>query len=110
MPGPRGSSQHALSLIEVIFRSETRPRFPSPLSCARANSGAGRLRCHLTLSVDTVTCGTEAMTELPRTEETPDCHARWVAMWRQAVSASRPAMGLVELSTTRFIELSQGAA
>src|SRR5579859_1449160 len=50
------------------------------------------------------------MTELPRTEETADRHARWVAMWRQAVRASRRAMGLVELSTTRFIELSQGAA
>jgi PAS domain S-box-containing protein len=31
-------------------------------------------------------------------------------MWREAVSASRRAIGLVELSTTRFIELSQAAA
>jgi PAS domain S-box-containing protein len=50
------------------------------------------------------------MTEMSQLEETADRHSRWVAMWRLAVSASRRAMGLVELSTSRFIELSQTAA
>ena len=31
-------------------------------------------------------------------------------MWREAVRAGRPAMGLVELSTTRFVELSRRGA
>jgi PAS domain S-box-containing protein len=35
---------------------------------------------------------------------------RWVAMWREAVSASGLSMGLVDLSTGRFVELSRGAA
>jgi PAS domain S-box-containing protein len=39
-----------------------------------------------------------------------DRYARWVAMWREAVGASRLAMGLADLSTARFIELSPGAA
>ena len=50
------------------------------------------------------------MTEMSQSGETVDRHARWVAMWREAVSASRRAMGLVELSTTTFIELSRRAA
>lgn len=41
---------------------------------------------------------------------TLDRQARWVAMWRSAVRASQHAMGLADLSTTRFIELSGRAA
>ena len=50
------------------------------------------------------------MTEMSQMGGTADRHARWVAMWREAVSASWLAIGLVELSTTRFIELSRPAA
>ena len=50
------------------------------------------------------------MNEGPQSGETADRHARWVQMWREAVRASRAAMGLTELATTRFIELSSGAA
>jgi PAS domain S-box-containing protein len=39
-----------------------------------------------------------------------DRHARWVAMWREAVRSSPMAIGLVELSTTRFVEMSDRAA
>jgi DNA-binding CsgD family transcriptional regulator/PAS domain-containing protein len=42
--------------------------------------------------------------------EAADRYPRWVAMWREPVTASRLAMGVVELSTTRFIALSQRAA
>lgn len=41
---------------------------------------------------------------------TPDRSARWVAVWREGVRAAHSAMGLVDLSTTRFIELSRSAA
>lgn len=50
------------------------------------------------------------MTEISRSDEKIDHYARSVAMWREAVSASRLAMGLVELSTTRFLELSRRAS
>jgi DNA-binding CsgD family transcriptional regulator len=43
-------------------------------------------------------------------EEAEDRHVHWVAMWQAAVRASRLAVGLVELSTARFIELSPPAA
>jgi DNA-binding CsgD family transcriptional regulator/PAS domain-containing protein len=39
-----------------------------------------------------------------------DRHPRWVAMWREAVRTSPLAIGLVELSTTRFVEMSDRAA
>jgi len=39
-----------------------------------------------------------------------DRHARWVAMWREAVRTSPLAIGLVQLSTTRFVEISDKAA
>lgn len=39
-----------------------------------------------------------------------DRHARWVAMWREAVRASPVAVGLVDLSTNRHVEMSCGAA
>ena len=39
-----------------------------------------------------------------------DRHTRWVAMWREAVRSSPMAIGLVELSTTRFVEMSDRAA
>jgi DNA-binding CsgD family transcriptional regulator/PAS domain-containing protein len=39
-----------------------------------------------------------------------DRHARWVAMWQEAVRASPLAIGLVQLSTTRFVEMSDRAA
>src|SRR5258708_8749691 len=37
-------------------------------------------------------------------------HARWVAMWREAVRTSPVAIGLVQLSTVRFVEMSDSAA
>jgi DNA-binding CsgD family transcriptional regulator/PAS domain-containing protein len=45
-----------------------------------------------------------------RLEQAHDRHARWVALWQEAVRASRPAVGLAQLSTARFIELSPRAA
>ena len=39
-----------------------------------------------------------------------DRYAWWVAMWREGVRSAHSPMGLVDLSTTRFIELSLGAA
>ncbi|HXA29944.1 MAG TPA: LuxR C-terminal-related transcriptional regulator [Candidatus Angelobacter sp.] len=42
--------------------------------------------------------------------ETGDRYARWVGMWQEAVRACPTAVGLVELSTTRFVELSPAAA
>src|SRR6266540_1250836 len=39
-----------------------------------------------------------------------DHNARWVAMWREAVRPCSAAIGLIELSTARFIELSRRAA
>jgi PAS domain S-box-containing protein len=36
-------------------------------------------------------------------------HARWVAMWREAIRASTTAIGLVDLTEMRFIEVSQRA-
>ena len=50
------------------------------------------------------------MTKMSQSGETVDRHARWVAMWREAVRVSRRPMGLLELSTTSFIELSRRAA
>jgi PAS domain S-box-containing protein len=40
----------------------------------------------------------------------PDRHHEWVATWREAVQASPVAVGLIELATHRFIELSPGGA
>jgi PAS domain S-box-containing protein len=40
----------------------------------------------------------------------PDRHHEWVATWREAVHASPVAVGLIELATHRFIELSPGGA
>jgi PAS domain S-box-containing protein len=40
----------------------------------------------------------------------PDRHHEWVATWREAVRASPLAVGLLELATHRFIELSPGGA
>jgi PAS domain S-box-containing protein len=42
--------------------------------------------------------------------ELNDLHAAWISMWQEAVGASRPAIGLTELSTARFIHLSPRAA
>jgi len=53
---------------------------------------------------------TEAMAEMSGSHDTADRQARWVVMWREAVRASHVAMALVELSTTRFVELSPSAA
>jgi DNA-binding CsgD family transcriptional regulator/PAS domain-containing protein len=39
-----------------------------------------------------------------------DRYASWVAMWQEAVRTSPLAIGLVELSTTRFVEMSRRAA
>jgi len=39
-----------------------------------------------------------------------DRYTRWVAMWREAVRGSPLAIGLLELSTIRFLELSDRAA
>ncbi len=50
------------------------------------------------------------MSAMSESGEKADRHARWVAMWRAAVRACPGAMGLIELSTTRFIELSRRAA
>jgi PAS domain-containing protein/DNA-binding CsgD family transcriptional regulator len=65
--------------------------------------------CHMTLSFDR-TETTKPMDEVSQAGEMADRHARWVKMWREAVRASRIPMGLTELSTTRFIELSVRAA
>ena len=50
------------------------------------------------------------MTEMARTNETADRHARWVAMWREGVRASNLALALGDLSTTSFVEMSEMAA
>jgi PAS domain S-box-containing protein len=50
------------------------------------------------------------MFEIQKFNADDDRYARWVAMWREAVSASRAAMGLSELSTARFIAISAKAA
>jgi DNA-binding CsgD family transcriptional regulator/PAS domain-containing protein len=50
------------------------------------------------------------MSETPDGGEEIDRHARWVAMWRTAVRSSPLAVGLVDLMTTRFVEMSDGAA
>ncbi len=42
--------------------------------------------------------------------ESAERHARWVAMWQEAVRTSPLAIGLVELSTTCFVEMSCRAA
>src|ERR1700687_3107326 len=39
-----------------------------------------------------------------------DRYPRWVAMWREACRNSPLSIGLVELSTTRFVEMSDRAA
>jgi PAS domain S-box-containing protein len=39
-----------------------------------------------------------------------DGHRQWVEAWRAAVRESASAVGLVELPSTRFLELSEGAA
>lgn len=43
-------------------------------------------------------------------EAEADRHRRWVETWRAAVRASPSVVGLVELPSTRFVELSQTAA
>ncbi|MEY2462845.1 MAG: hypothetical protein QOH64_983 [Acidimicrobiaceae bacterium] len=50
------------------------------------------------------------MTELHQLEDADGRHARWVAMWQEAVRASRSAMGLTELASARFLELSPRGA
>lgn len=50
------------------------------------------------------------MDEAPRGPRNTDRQARWVATWREAVRSSHLAVGLVELSSTRFIQLSDRAA
>ena len=52
----------------------------------------------------------ELMDQTPHPAASGDSHARWVAMWREAVRTSPLAIGLVELSTTRFVEISDRAA
>jgi DNA-binding CsgD family transcriptional regulator/PAS domain-containing protein len=48
--------------------------------------------------------------ELHQLEDADGRHARWVAMWQEAVRASRSAMGLAELASARFLELSPRGA
>ena len=50
------------------------------------------------------------VSEMPEEGRTSDHQARWVAMWREAVRTSPLAIGLVDLSTTRFVEMSDRAA
>ena len=50
------------------------------------------------------------MTQISPREQSNDPQTRWVAMWRDAVRACGSALGLIELETTRFIELSPAAA
>jgi PAS domain S-box-containing protein len=50
------------------------------------------------------------MTELQQLDDEDDRYARWVSMWQEAVRTSHFAMGLAELSTARFVELSPRAA
>ena len=50
------------------------------------------------------------MDQTPQSAGTADRHARWVAMWREAVRTSPLAIGLVQLSTTRFVAMSNRAA
>jgi PAS domain S-box-containing protein len=52
----------------------------------------------------------EALNLTRHSTGTVDRHARWVAMWREAVRTSPWPMGLVQLSTTRFVEMSDRAA
>ncbi len=47
------------------------------------------------------------MTEI---SESSERRARWVGLWREAVTASDLAMGLTDVSTARFVELSPRAA
>ncbi len=51
-----------------------------------------------------------AVDHASQSTERADRHARWVAMWREAVRTSPLAIGLVQLSTTRFVEISDKAA
>jgi DNA-binding CsgD family transcriptional regulator/PAS domain-containing protein len=50
------------------------------------------------------------MDELSELGESTEGHARWVAMWGEAVSTSALAIGLVQLSSTRFVAMSHRAA
>jgi PAS domain-containing protein/DNA-binding CsgD family transcriptional regulator len=50
------------------------------------------------------------MEQTSSTAGAADQDSRWVAMWRQAVRASSLAIGLVQLSTRRFVEISPRAA
>ena len=54
--------------------------------------------------------GHEAVGYPRRYKERADRHARWIAMWREAVRTSPVAIGLLQLSTTRFVEMSDSAA
>ena len=50
------------------------------------------------------------MTEISPIERSTDPRTGWVAMWRKAVRASGAAVALIELPTTRFVELSPASA
>jgi len=50
------------------------------------------------------------MAETLQSSGAADRHSRWVTMWREVVRASGLAMGLANLSTTSFLELSPRAA
>jgi DNA-binding CsgD family transcriptional regulator len=50
------------------------------------------------------------MDQISQSTGTPERHARWVATWREAVRTSHLAVGLVELPTTRLVEVSPRAA
>lgn len=50
------------------------------------------------------------MDQTSQVAETTERHARWLATWREAVRTSPLAIGLVELSTLCFVDLSPRAA
>jgi PAS domain-containing protein/DNA-binding CsgD family transcriptional regulator len=50
------------------------------------------------------------MDQTSQVAETAERHARWLATWREAVRTSPLAIGLVELSTLCFVDLSPRAA
>src|SRR6266581_2251500 len=53
---------------------------------------------------------TRDVDQTPQAAGTADRHARWVAMWRDAVRTSPLATGLVQLSTAGFVAMSRRAA
>jgi DNA-binding CsgD family transcriptional regulator/PAS domain-containing protein len=54
--------------------------------------------------------GEKPLNLTPNSGRGADRHARWVAMWGDAVRTSPLAIGLVQLSTTRFVAMSSRAA